>query len=121
MITYSGGLVPGARLGSLSLRRLMASPAVPAGGARGRGWRWRITGPPPDLRPAWPVRALPRGGGFGGLDHLCGQVVVGVGGLESPLAGGAGLFGAVAAGGGPVALVFGGVVQGGQQEFDLVG
>ena len=66
-------------------------------------------------------RVLPRGGGFGGLDQLGGQVVVGVGGLKSPLAGGAGLVGAVGAGGGSVALVFGGVVQGGQQGLDLVG
>lgn len=66
-------------------------------------------------------RVLPGGGGLGGLDELGGHLVVGVGGLKPPLAGGAGLVGAVGAGGGSVALVVGSFAQGGQQELDLAG
>jgi len=46
--------------------------------------------------------ALPGGGGLSGLDHLPGYLVVGLGGLQAPLAGGAGLAGAVGARLGPV-------------------
>jgi hypothetical protein len=95
----------------------MASPAVP--GRRGLASGESLSG----LRVGGGVagRVLPGGGGVGGLDHLSGQVVVGVGGVQPPLAGGAGLGAAVGAGSCPVALVFGGVVQGGQQELDLGG
>jgi hypothetical protein len=41
------------------------------------------------------------------MDQLGGHLVVGIGGLKPPLAGGARLIGAVSARGGPVALVFG--------------
>ena len=74
---------------------------------------------PPRAGAAWSGGALPGGGGLGGLVHLAGQLVVGVGGLQAPLAGGAGLVGAVGAGLGPVALVFGGFVQRGEQGLDL--
>src|SRR5271165_808272 len=56
-------------------------------------------------------RALQGGGGLGGLGHSPGQLVVGTGGLQAPLAAGAGPAGAVGARLGPVALVVGGVVQ----------
>ena len=58
-------------------------------------------------------------GGLGGLEHLGGHLVVVAGGLQPPLAGGAELAGAVSARLGPVPLVFGGVVQGGEQGFDF--
>jgi hypothetical protein len=61
---------------------------------------------------------LPRGERIG-LDHLGGHLGVGIGGVKPPLAGGAGLAGAVGARGGPAALVSG--VQGSQQEPDLAG
>jgi hypothetical protein len=56
--------------------------------------------------------AVPGGGGLGGLGHLVVQLVVGIGGLQqAPLAGGAGLVGAVGACLGSVPLVFGGFVS----------
>ena len=54
--------------------------------------------------------ALPSGGGLGGLARLAGQPVVGIGGLQAPLAGRAGPVGAVGARSGLVPLVFGGFV-----------
>jgi hypothetical protein len=62
----------------------MASPAVPdsrsarpvlAGGGSLSGLR---------VGSCAAGRVLPRGGGLGGLDHLGGHLVVGVGGLQAP-------------------------------------
>ncbi len=64
-------------------------------------------------------RGLPRAGGLGGLGHLLGQLVVGIGGVQAPFAGGAGLVGAVGACLGPVALVFGAVVSADQVKILL--
>ena len=60
-------------------------------------------------------------GFLGGIDQPGGQVVIGVGVLETLLAGQAGRVGAFGAGCGPVAFAGGGDVQGGEQGLDFAG
>ncbi len=60
------------------------------------------------------------GRGLGGLDQVSGNAVIGPGVLETRLAGGTGLGGAVGAGCGAVAFIVGGDVQRGQEGLDLV-
>jgi hypothetical protein len=59
--------------------------------------------------------------GFGGLEYVVGQLVVGVGVVEAGLAGGAGLVGAVGAHLGAVAHVVGGDIQRDQHGLPLAG
>src|SRR5712691_3174284 len=58
-------------------------------------------------------------GGFGFLQDLCSQMVILLGALQAGLAGQAGLVRAVGAGLGAIALVLGGLVQGGQDRADV--
>ena len=55
------------------------------------------------------------------MDELSGQVVIGLGVVQAPLAIRAGLAGAVGAELGAIALVVGGYVQGDQEVLDLAG
>ena len=59
--------------------------------------------------------------GPGRLDELSGQVVIGLGVVQAPLAIRAGLISAVGAELGAIALVVGGYVQGDQEVLDLAG
>jgi hypothetical protein len=81
----------------------------------------------------WPLAGLPvccrlelaggggGGRGFGGLDQVCGEAVVGAGMLEAGPAGRTGLASAPGAGRDAVAFIVGSDVQGGQEGLDLVG
>jgi hypothetical protein len=114
---YSGGLLPpGALRGSLASGGFTRSPARSLSGLSVGGRVWPVS-----VGRSVAGRAWPGGGGLGGANRLFSELVVGIGGLQAPLAGGAGLVGAISARFGPVALVFGGVVQRGQQRLDLVG
>ena len=78
--------------------------------------------------PDWRARAGRLGlavvsgrGGFGGLEHAVGHLVVGLGVAEAVVAGGAGLVGAVGAHLGAVALVVGGDIQRDQHGLQVAG
>src|ERR1039457_5100896 len=91
----------------------------------GRGGRPGLrAGGEPGLRGGvgWLGLAVGSGpGGFGGLEHAVGQLVVGLSVVEAGLAGGAGLVGAVGAHLGAVAHVVGGDIQRDQHGLPLAG
>ena len=92
--------------------------------------RWTLIGPPPcrlrdgagrkELRAArFGLAGVGGPGDLGGLQHLGGHLVVGLGVAEPGLAGQAGLVRAVGAGGGAVALVVRGYVECGDDGADF--